>query len=391
MALAARDPDIIIRTSIPLAATSDQPLAEVARPPESASNDVTDQTGGTPKEMTAEELAAATAARKDAGPDANPKTDGTVQEPAETDPTKTADPPKLEFDAIPEGLPGYAVREITRHRKQAQAKADAAWKAAQASVGDEAWTKALSVARDAEVEAARKETKIAKDATDAVRKELDELRAKTPAEPVKEPEVDARPTRDTFDDPDAYDTALTEWATREGERKAQAKIDADKVAAEAETARKAEEEENTAREAELTKIHTDWTAKVEAATEKYPDYVEVTTAEDLKVSNAMVAAMMQIDNGTDIAYHLGKNPEDSARIAALSNPAKHFIEIGRIAERLANPPRRARPAAPIEPIDTTRNTADTSDSEPDMEAYAARRNKQLQAERRPFFPAGGIH
>lgn len=405
MALPARAPDVITRTAPPLSATSDQPLADVQRPPESASNDVADQRAGTPQEISGEELAAATIARKGAGPDADPKSDAAIPEPeaapaAEAAGDVEAAPPKLEFDPIPENLPGYAVREITKHRKQAQAKADAAWNAARATVGDEAWTKALSVARDVQIDAARKEAKVAKDAEALVRRELDELRAKPAIE--DKPAEDPRPTRDGFDDPDAYDDALTAWGKREGARETETAA----AAARAETTRlareKSDREATEARAAEVTKLNDNWNAKVTEAATRYDDFNDVITKapEDggPTISDAMVAGMMQVDNGPEVAYHLGLNVEESKRIAGLPNAARQLIEIGRLAERLANPPRRARPAPPIEPVDGDRAPAGENDNDlaavagrGSMDDYYAKRNPALQAGRRPFFPPGALH
>lgn len=407
MALAARAPDIILRTSIPHEATSDQPLAAVATPPESASNDAADQTAGVAKEMTAEELAAATAARKDAGPDADPKADTTKKvEAAEGD---GEEPPKLEFDPIAENLPGYAVREITKHRKQAQAKADAAWHAARAKVGDDAWTKALTVSRDAAVETAQKaakdaaaEAKAATERAAALDKEIADLKAKVPEVKPVEAQPDPRPTRDQFDDPDEYDTALTDWGVREGERKAEAKVaearaveDQVKADALAEEKRKADESAATAQEAATAKLNDEWQAKLTTAREKYDDYDALTSALPAdggpEISEAMAAAIFYTDNGPDVAYYLAQNTDEALRIAKLGNPIQHMLEIARIAERLVTPPRRAARAQPIEPVDTSAAPAGETDAEPDMDTYYKTRTAAAAQQRRPFFPASGIH
>jgi hypothetical protein len=407
MALAAsRAPDIIERTAIPLSATTDQPLAPVATPPESASNDPADIAAGKPKEITAEELAAATAARKGAGPDADPKSDGTAKPETEAKPDDQPEtPPKLEFDAIPDDLPSYAVRSIQKERKKAQDAADAAWKAARAQVGDEAWQKAVDVARDTAVNEANrkaaiaaKEAKEAREALEAAQKTLDDLKA---AAPKEEPKPDPRPTRDEFDNPDLYDEAMVAWGKREAHREQEAvaaeaaRVDAEKKAAEeAEAKAKADEEARVAHEAAVKQTYDTWTARVEKATEKYPDFDEVTKKAPADggptITDAMAAAILLIENGPDIAYQLAQDPEESVRIASMPNVAEQFIELGRISERIANPPRRARPA-PIEPIDTTENRADTTDAEPDMATYAERRMKALRQERAPFFPPSQIH
>lgn len=406
MAVAPRGPDIIPQTSIPLSATSDQPVLDAPRPPTDASNDLTDQKAGTPKEITAAELAVAAAARKGDPATADLKEgDGAAKPDAKPDatPEKDAEPPELEFEALDPKLPGYAVREITKHRKIAQAQADAAWRAAQKSVGDEAWTKAMDVARDVVVEAAKKEAGIAakeartaKEAAEALRVENEALKAKVPAVEEPKPAEDPRPARDQFDDPDLYDEALVAWGNREGERQAARKAADEKTAAEAAEKKAAGDKVAVANAEFAEKTEASWMAAMETAKEKYPDYEEVTnrTVEEggPAITNYMAFGMTQVDNGTDVAYHLAHEVEEARRIAELPVPAMQFIEIGRLAERLKTPPRRARAqAAPIEPIDTSSNTADTSEQELDMDAYAAKRNKELLQAKRPFFPPSQVH
>lgn len=372
MAPAAREPDIIIRQSIPLAATTDQPLAAVPRPPESASNDPIDQQAGTSKEISPEDAAVAEAARKGAleaepaeGSDPNP--DG-----ADPKPAKTEDP---DTDGIPKDLPGYAVREISKARKTARLAREAA---------------------TAEAETARAEAKAARDAAAEAQRALEELKAKAAPEPAKEPEAaDVRPSRDQFDDPDAYDTALTDWARREGIRTAEAQATEQRKAQETEAARLAGEKEKADQEEAARTAHASWMTKVEAAVEKHPDYrelVEKAPAEGgPSISPVMAMAIQKADNGTDVAYHLAQDVEESRRIASITDPVMQLLEIGGLIHRLANPPRRQRQAAPIEPIDTTRSPAGEDQAEPDMEAYAAKRQLELMREARPFFPKSELH
>lgn len=388
----ATAPDVISRPQIPLEATSDAPVIDAPKPPESASNDPTDQESGTPKEITAEELAVAASQREGKLETA---TEGNETDPAaKKPPAEGEEPPKLEFDELDPKLPGYAVREITKHRKDAQAKADAAWKAARAQTGDEAWDKAVAITRDAQVEAARKEAKVAKDAATALEKQIEELKAKVPV--VEEPEVeDPRPARDEYDDPDLYDDALMEWGKREGVRAAEAaEVQKRESEAAAERQRLADETQ-AEHEAEVNRVHTAWQDKRTTAIEKYPDYVEVAEAapEDggPVITEAMAAAILQSDNGTEVAYWLGQNTDEATRIASIKNVALQIMEMGRLVERLANPSRRAAPRhVPIEPVDTTRTTPEETE-EPDMDTYYKRRNEALRANSRPFFPPSGIH
>lgn len=412
VAPARRGPDILPVQSIPLSAVSDEPLPSAPQPPVSASADPADQANGVAKEITAEELAAAEVARRGVSP-ADP---AATPEPATPDatakkPGETTEPAGEEDDGITvaPGLPGYAQREIAKIRKQARERVAAALKTAKAEAGEAEWQKVFEANRDTIVtkaqEDAARATKAAKDAqeeAERVKRELEELKSKAPpTEPEAKP--DEKPTRDQFDDPDLYDEALAAWGEREGLRKAEAKRQAE--AAEAEAAKKKADEEAAAEKAEadrvaheaaVTKINEDWTAARTKAIEKYPDYAEVAEAapEDggPVVTDAMAAAILQAGNGTDIAYHLGQNPEESKRIAEIANPVVQFIEIGKLSERLAAPPARSgRRARPVEHITDAPMAADTTDAEPDMDSYAAKRLPELQKARQPFFPPGGIH
>lgn len=408
----ARGPDIIQNQSIPLSATSDAPVLDVPRPPVSASNDPVDLQTGVPKEITAAELAVAAAARKgdpataDLNEEGKPKTTTTVEAEADEGIAKPRAAKKVEADDpiiadVPKESPDWYRREVASIRRAEREKTAAAFAAAKAQVGDAAWDAALDATRDkvvgeAKAEAAKalKETREARDAIAARDAELAELRAKVPVIEEK-PAVDLRPTRDQFDDPDEYDNALTAWGEREGERKITARAAAEQADAQRLAEEASQRETLEAHAAAEKQIVDTWNESRAKAIERYPDFVDLVEKEASEggptITSAMTAAILNTENGTEVAYFLGQNVDESVRIAGLSTPLKQIMEIGRIAERLANPPRRARPAPPIEPIDGTGNEADTSEREPTMEEYAATRLPQLRAARRPFFGESNIH
>lgn len=353
---ALRGPDILVRTAPPLSATSDAPLAEIAKPPPSASNDPADQTNGVPTEMSPQDQAAARTARV-VDPDA--------PTPA-ADPGAGQDEPKpgdgtddmietIHVDGKDVSLPPWMKREITKARNRQ---------------------------RDAETAA-----KTAADELVAMRASIAELKAKVetkPAEPVQPVAEDIRPTRDTFDDPDAYDTALTEWAQREGERKAAEKIAAEVARTEQEAAARQAEALKAAQDAEATRLSAAWEVKRAKATEKYGDYEQVTNADDLQITPIMAVRITRTENGADVAYYLGQNKAEAARIAAMTDPTDQVAEIALIASRLATPAARAPRARPLEPVDTGNAPSDTSQREPSMEEYGRRRTKEILGSRRPF-------
>lgn len=81
------------------------------------------------------------------------------------------------------------------------------------------------------------------------------------------------------------------------------------------------------------------------AREKYADFDQVARRPDLPVTPAMADMIVGMDGGTDVLYHLGKNPEMAARIAQLP-PVQAALEIGRIEAGLATPRPIAQSKAP---------------------------------------------
>lgn len=368
-----RGPDILTQTAPALSATSDAPLAPVATPPLSASNSAADQANGTPPEMSGEEQAAARAARQ-----------GTAQ-PAAADqaPEPTPATPAAPERAAPPKRTDFA-------DQMAYEEALTEWR-----IGDPAHPKwfqrEITKSRNKERDAIARATAAEKRATDA-EAAIEEARKAAPIEikaPAEAP-ADPKPQRAAFDSPDAYDDALAQWAAREGARQATTEIQRQQQEAAAETKRKADEAEaerqRGIQEAEVTKLTAAWNERREAALEKYPDYQAVAENDDVQISQAMAAAIFQSDNGPDIAYHLGQNPDEAARIAGIQNPVIQAVEIGKLAARLSVPARPSRAPRPIQPLEGNNAAADASEREPTMDEWAARRTPQIQAGFRPFMP-----
>lgn len=91
----------------------------------------------------------------------------------------------------------------------------------------------------------------------------------------------------------------------------------------------------------------------EEARSKYDDFEQVAYNPKLPISNAMAETIQASDIGPDIAYYLGSNPKEAARIAALNSPIIQAKEIGKIEAKLASEPvlRKTTSAPPpIAPI-----------------------------------------
>ena len=92
----------------------------------------------------------------------------------------------------------------------------------------------------------------------------------------------------------------------------------------------------------------------DTARDKYDDYDLVVQNPSLPITQVMANVMYASEIGPDIAYHLGSNPAEAARIAKLS-PFLQAKEIGRIESKLLDsPPTRktSNAPAPITPVRT---------------------------------------
>lgn len=117
--------------------------------------------------------------------------------------------------------------------------------------------------------------------------------------------------------------------------------------------RKAEEmirrQEQEKAQAEILERYQD---KEEEAIEKYADFKQVVYNDDLPITDEMADTIRSSDIGPDIAYYLGSNPKEAARISRLS-PLIQAKELGKIEAILSNnPPTKKTSSAPppIAPI-----------------------------------------
>lgn len=180
---------------------------------------------------------------------------------------------------------------------------------------------------------------------------------------VKRPVVDVNP--DNFETTEAYVEALAE------------KKAADMI-----------EQRDKARQA--TTIETSFRDKEDDAREKYADYEAV--AYTAPISDLMADVIKASDIGPDLAYHLGKNPDEAERIASLS-PLLQAKELGKLELKLADMPKEGKQTtkapAPISPVtpggavkvyDTTDpRSIKAMDTSAWIEAERARQRKKMEA------------
>lgn len=122
-----------------------------------------------------------------------------------------------------------------------------------------------------------------------------------------------------------------------------------------------------------------WAEKVEAASERFPDFEAVVMNPALPINNDMAEWLSESERGSEVAYHLGKNPTLAARIAALT-PVKAARELDRIERELSAPkPKTAPPPEPIAPVGSrgrSTSSALPSDSD-DIETWMRKERERL--------------
>lgn len=83
---------------------------------------------------------------------------------------------------------------------------------------------------------------------------------------------------------------------------------------------------------------------------KWADFDAVTTNPTLPISDEMAQLIAESECGPEVAYHLGKNPAEAARLYQMSDK-QLAREIGRLEAKLTAPkPARKLPAAPVQPV-----------------------------------------
>lgn len=111
------------------------------------------------------------------------------------------------------------------------------------------------------------------------------------------------------------------------------------------------------------------------ARSRYADFDQVAHGGHWSPTQAMLDVILESDRGPDLAYYLGANPEEAARISRLS-PTQQAAALGRIeATRLPDtrpkPPPQTKAPPPISPLRTTGATAEKSPDGMNYEEYRA--------------------
>lgn len=185
------------------------------------------------------------------------------------------------------------------------------------------------------------------------------------------PEAGATPDTDTGDDA-AAPPKRKHWAheriddltrqRREAERQAEYwkqratqtvdpnTLEYEEGIAERVSQRNRQEQADTAKETAGQLAAEAFTYRETIARDKFADYDAVARNPNVPITTAMAEIIRDSDVGPDLAYHLGKNVQEAARIAALP-PTRQAVELGKLEALVTAPkPLPKQAPAPVSPV-----------------------------------------
>lgn len=193
---------------------------------------------------------------------------------------------------------------------------------------------------------------------EVLEKELAALRQ--PKAPEGEPKLEQ------FDyDPEKYAAAKAEYAKTQAAKDFEAKQ-------KAEAGKQAQQ-----------RLVSAWEEKVERGIDKYDDWNDIVG--DLKPGTALIDAIMDAENGDDVAHYLGRHPKEAERLAKLS-PLSQIREIGKLEAKLLSEPEKpkapSKAPAPITPLTGAASVpSDVPSEQDDMATWMRKRQRQVHGKR----------
>ncbi len=176
-----------------------------------------------------------------------------------------------------------------------------------------------------------------------------------------------KPAREQFDDPDAYDAAVIAWAAVRAEKTGYDKAMQERQ--QAETQRSQQEALQS------------FNSRLETARAESPDFQTVALNPDLPVSQVMSQVIIRSENGPQMLYHLGQNPNLAFKIANMG-PIEAALEMGKLSATIGDGKKLniSRATAPISRVQGRVTTQKDPETESGDEYYA-RRQAEMRASR----------
>lgn len=145
---------------------------------------------------------------------------------------------------------------------------------------------------------------------------------------------DPEPKESEFTDIHAFLKAQAKWEARQ-------EVRAERAA-----------EEKWAEDRRMQQVFDDYNRGVEALEEKYEDFDEVMESATASIPKAAQIAIIEHENGPEIAYYLAKHPDEAEELLEMSS-TRAVAEIGRIGYQISSaskPKLRTTAPAPIRPL-----------------------------------------
>lgn len=194
-----------------------------------------------------------------------------------------------------------------------------------------------------------------------------------PEAPVFQPTRPKPTLADCDFDTEAYADKLTDW-----------KLEQRDVQARQQYERQQEEQKTRTFEQSFEEKRAQ---TLEQGSAKFPDFGEVISSLPPNVMHLKLAsAIMETAAPADVAYYLGKNPSEAARISQL-DPFRMALEIGRIEGKatVPVPPKKASSAPPpVTPIGSNATSGAEPDPAKDPQGWLAWERARVKAQGRRY-------
>lgn len=180
------------------------------------------------------------------------------------------------------------------------------------------------------------------------------------------PTLSEKPTPDKFQTYEEYVEALADWKSEQ--RVAKALEEREQA-----TSKQAEE-------ARTKETFDTYNKRVSEARGKYEDFDEVVGRDDISIPQSVQLAIVEMDNGPEVAYYLGQHPEEAEKLLELS-PIKAVMAVGRIAATLnpsSSPEKRPVSGAPtpVKPVGSSSTRSSVALEDLPQREYNRIRNEQ---------------
>jgi hypothetical protein len=178
-------------------------------------------------------------------------------------------------------------------------------------------------------------------------------------------------------------------ATPQGPPKLQDFLNAGKTADEWADARDAWKQDQEVKQAQAEQLKATFDAYNKGVSEargRYEDWDSVVEGNENPIPESVKLAVLEMDNGPDVAYHLGKHPELCAELMEMS-PLSAVRKIGQVAdslkpsERSPAPKPKVTPPTPIAPVGGSSSRSSVPLDQLPPREYNRIRNAQERANR----------